>query len=63
MRYYQNGSLDLGVVTTGTSGKIDSSLIKFVPDLYWINNSKLGEELTKQLLTIRDVKRDNNHYY
>jgi hypothetical protein len=55
--------LGLGEVTTVSSGKIEDSAIKLVPDFTWINNSKLGEELTKQLLTIRDAKRDSKHYY
>lgn len=55
--------LSLGEVTNETSGKIDSSSVKFFPDFSWINKSSLGEELTKQLLTIRDAKRDNKHYY
>jgi len=56
--------LSLGEVTKDTPTKIEDTIIKFKPDLTWItNNSMLGEELTKQLLLIRDAKRVSNHYY
>lgn len=55
---------NLGNVKKGTSEKIEDSSIKFKPDLTWItDNSKLGKELSKQLIIIRDAKRDSNNYY
>jgi hypothetical protein len=55
--------LSLGEVTIETHDKIEDSAIKITPDFSWINNSKFGEELTKQLLAIRDAKRGNENYY
>jgi hypothetical protein len=55
--------LSLGEVTIETHSKIEDSAIKFTPDYSWINNSLLGEELTKQLLNIRDAKRGGENYY
>jgi hypothetical protein len=55
---------NLGNVKKGTSEKIDDSSIKLKPDLTWITDiSKLGEELSRQLINIRDSKRDSNNYY
>jgi hypothetical protein len=54
----------LGDVEKVNQIKIDDSSIKFRPDLAWItNNSMLGQELSEQLLLIRDAKRVNNNYY
>jgi len=55
--------LSLGEVTIETQSKIEDSAIKFTPDYSWINNSLLGEELTKQLLALRDAKRGGENYY
>jgi hypothetical protein len=55
--------LSLGEVTIETQSKIEDSAIKFTLDYSWINNSLLGEELTKQLLALRDAKRGGENYY
>jgi hypothetical protein len=54
----------LGEVEKDVPVNIEESIIKSKPDLSWITaDLNLGEELTKQLLLIRDSKRDNKSYY
>lgn len=54
---------NLGEINPQTANKIDSSTIKLLPDLGWItDNTLLGEKLAKQLIQIRDSKRDLNYY-
>ena len=56
--------LGFGEVEKEMTTKIEDYKIKLKPDLNWITNcSMLGEELTRQLLLIRDAKRSYNHYY
>ena len=38
-------------------------LIKFKPDLEWINAETFGVELTETLMNIRDAKRTNDNFY
>ncbi len=44
--------------------KIDSSKVKFLPDLQWINDTvQLGPQLAAQLRQIKDAERTNENYY
>jgi len=56
----------LGEVKKDTSINriIERSLIKLYPDLNWITDiSRLGNELSEQLILIKDAKREQEHYY
>jgi hypothetical protein len=53
----------LGSFDTAAAEKRDSSLVKLVPDLNWINERVLGGKLARQLQTIGNAKRQGKHYY
>lgn len=56
--------LKLGEVKKDTTHKIINAIVKLKPDLDWITNkSVLGEELTSQLMQIREAARDTKQYY
>jgi hypothetical protein len=54
---------NLGRFAQGKETVIESSLVKNLPDLDWIMNSGFSDELTKLLLTVKNSKRTNKHYY
>lgn len=55
----------LGTFKTGKNTLPSPDKIKQAPDLGWINNELLGDELTKLLLLVKDAKKTKNHqnYY
>jgi C-terminal processing protease CtpA/Prc len=54
---------NLGRFAQGKETVIESSLVKNMPDLDWIMNSGFSDELTQLLLTVKNSKRTNKHYY
>lgn len=53
----------LGEFKKGKKAKYKSTDIKVVPDLSWIEDSGLSNELSALLLEIRDSKKPKEHYY
>ncbi|MBL4710225.1 MAG: peptidase S41 [Flavobacteriales bacterium] len=54
----------LGNISPGDSkDELDSTEIKFRPDLDWIENSNFSAELKSLLLNLKDAKRSEEHYY
>ncbi len=43
--------------------KLDGIDAKMKPDLAWIENSNFSENLTKELINIKNAKRTGEHYY
>lgn len=56
--------VSLGPLSKEKTDPIDSSFVKLYPDIDWISEvTILGEELSNQLIQIKNVKKNSNNYY
>lgn len=53
----------LGTFETAGAEKPAIEKVKLSPDLSWINNQTLGDELAQQLSRVKNAKRENKNYY
>lgn len=53
----------IGLVLEQETPNLDSEKVKISPDLAWINNEELGEQLTQKLNKIKTAKRKSESYY
>ena len=54
---------DLGTFPRGKETDLTAEDVKLKPDLEWIENSGFSDELTAQLLKVKNAGRSKEHYY
>lgn len=53
----------LGAISENKEISVSSEKVKVNPDLDWIRTENFSEDLTNQLLKIKDAKKPDEHYY